>query len=217
VSAANTASEAIPGLARREAILEAATALFAESGYHAVGMRAIADAVGVRSSSLYHHFPSKQALLAAIASEATHEFVTSYVTVLESDAPAAERVAEVLRAQVVFYWQHRLSRQVGLTNLRELKEDDRELYDSIHDDLRSYQHAITKAIEDGLQAGVFTAKGDPKLLSTAVVAMVLGVNDWFREGGELTIEQVADRYAAIVVEDLLGARPPRRGSKRAAR
>ena len=51
---------------QRQRVLDAATALFAEHGYEATGMRAIADAVGIRPASLYHYFPSKEALLGAL-------------------------------------------------------------------------------------------------------------------------------------------------------
>lgn len=50
---------------RRE-ILDAALDLFAERGFHATSMRALARAVGVRESAIYHHFSSKEALLEAV-------------------------------------------------------------------------------------------------------------------------------------------------------
>jgi len=47
----------------RSAILDAALDLFAERGYHGASIRALATAVGVRESALYHHFANKEALL----------------------------------------------------------------------------------------------------------------------------------------------------------
>jgi AcrR family transcriptional regulator len=57
---------------RRE-ILDAALELFAENGFFGTGIREIARAVGVRESAIYHHFPSKEALLAALLTEAGQE------------------------------------------------------------------------------------------------------------------------------------------------
>jgi AcrR family transcriptional regulator len=51
---------------RAEQILEAATRLFSERGYHDVSVQDIGDEVGLDASSLYFHFPSKGALLAAV-------------------------------------------------------------------------------------------------------------------------------------------------------
>lgn len=48
---------------RREAAIVAAARLFAERGYQAVSIDDIGAAVGVAGPSLYHHFPSKSAIL----------------------------------------------------------------------------------------------------------------------------------------------------------
>ena len=53
---------------RRE-ILDAALDLFAEGGFFGTSTRQIARAVGVRESALYHHFPSKDAILEEILEE----------------------------------------------------------------------------------------------------------------------------------------------------
>jgi AcrR family transcriptional regulator len=51
---------------QRQRILEAATVLFAEHGFEGTGLRAIAEAAGLRPGSLYHYFPSKEAIMAAL-------------------------------------------------------------------------------------------------------------------------------------------------------
>ena len=43
-------------------IIEIAIPLFAKAGHDGVSMRQIAKAVGIKASSLYHHFPDKQTL-----------------------------------------------------------------------------------------------------------------------------------------------------------
>jgi AcrR family transcriptional regulator len=53
----------------RRVILDAALDLFAERGYHATSVRALARTVGVRESALYHHFPSKEAILEAVIAD----------------------------------------------------------------------------------------------------------------------------------------------------
>lgn len=51
---------------RRGEILAEATRLFAERGYEGASMADLADRVGLRKASLFHHFPSKDALYAAV-------------------------------------------------------------------------------------------------------------------------------------------------------
>lgn len=50
----------------REAILEAALAVFAKGGYRSGSIREIAEAVGMSEAGLLHHFPTKSALLAEV-------------------------------------------------------------------------------------------------------------------------------------------------------
>ena len=50
----------------REAILDAALEVFAESGYRSGSIREVAQRVGMSEPGLLHHFPSKPELLAAV-------------------------------------------------------------------------------------------------------------------------------------------------------
>lgn len=51
---------------RREQILKAAARLFAERGFHGVGVDEIGAAVGISGPGLYRHFPGKEAMLAEL-------------------------------------------------------------------------------------------------------------------------------------------------------
>ncbi|WP_203568393.1 TetR/AcrR family transcriptional regulator [Aestuariimicrobium ganziense] len=55
----------------RAALLDAAQDRFASRGYAGTSIRQLASAVGIRESSVYKHFPSKQAILAALLERAT--------------------------------------------------------------------------------------------------------------------------------------------------
>ena len=202
MSAVATKSEATP---RREAILQTAAELFAEGSYHGVGMRAIADAVGIRSSSLYYHFPSKMDILHAIALEATKTFVESQLPRLDEDGSShAERLRDLLRAHIIYFHEHRVEEAVGLRELRELEAERTEEVNTYR---RRYQRALVNFVEEGARQGEFDVD-DAFVATMAVLNMINGVNEWFHEGaGKLTIAQVADRYADYAVEGILGAAP----------
>src|SRR4051812_43832601 len=53
----------------RTRLLDAATRVFAERGYHAATVDQIVEAAGVTKGALYAHFASKQALLGALLGE----------------------------------------------------------------------------------------------------------------------------------------------------
>ena len=66
ITATSTAPRRRKGELTAERILDAAEALFAERGYAGATLRDVATAVGVRTPSLYNHFPNKESLYAAV-------------------------------------------------------------------------------------------------------------------------------------------------------
>ena len=127
-----------PTLTKRQAeIRRIATELFAKQGYRAVGMRAIADAVGIRTSSLYYHFESKEEILYSIGLDITRDFVEAHLPILDGPEPAAERLAALVRAHVTFFVRHRLDEMVGKSELRELSPEHFEAVTSTSASTRS--------------------------------------------------------------------------------
>lgn len=57
-----------PGQTARDEVLDAAAELFTTSGVAATSTRQIAEAVGIRQASLYHHFRTKNDILATLLS-----------------------------------------------------------------------------------------------------------------------------------------------------
>ena len=67
---------------RRDQIAAAALDLFDQRGYHATGMEDIAKAVGMRASSLYNHFSSKQELLAEVTITAMEDLLRANLSLI---------------------------------------------------------------------------------------------------------------------------------------
>ncbi|MFF5131887.1 TetR/AcrR family transcriptional regulator [Streptomyces syringium] len=63
---AATRLQPAPALTRREQILREAARLFAERGFHGVGVDEIGAAVGISGPGLYRHFAGKDAMLAEL-------------------------------------------------------------------------------------------------------------------------------------------------------
>lgn len=85
------------GDSRQRILLEAA-ALFVRHGYHGTSTRDIAAAVGVRQQSLFHHFPSKQHILAELLDIDLDAAIGRVRAVRHSGAaPAVQLYAHLLR------------------------------------------------------------------------------------------------------------------------
>lgn len=59
-----------PNTEARPRILKAALELFATEGYEGASMDRVAEAVGMKKANLFHYYPSKEALGAAVIAEA---------------------------------------------------------------------------------------------------------------------------------------------------
>lgn len=191
---------------RRDEILRAAAELFADRGFHAVGMRAIADAVGIRGSSLYHHFPSKVELLHAIAVESTKRFVEQALADLGPSPSYSQRLFALLRDHVLYFHEYRLEEAVGLRELQELRNQAPEHYAELQAIRRDYQSAVESLVVGGCEAGEFDC-AEPHLATLALLGMINSVNDWFRSDRQATIENVAETFASFAVHRVLGGQP----------
>src|SRR6202046_4782388 len=67
-----------PGRSERRAdVMQTAAELFAQKGFRATTVREIADAAGILSGSLYHHFDSKESIGAELLSDFLHELLAA--------------------------------------------------------------------------------------------------------------------------------------------
>ena len=79
----------------RERIHRAALERFARYGYDAVSLQQIADDVGLHKSSLFHHYPSKSALLAAVFDTVVQGLIDRVRPLQTDDPPSAQTLLEV--------------------------------------------------------------------------------------------------------------------------
>lgn len=184
---------------RTQIILRTATELFAEQGYHAVGMRLIATRVGIRGPSLYHHFASKEDLLYAIALSVTKDYMDEHLPLLDGPGSPRDRLSALVRAHLGYMWEHRLEEVVGLREMHALSPARRT---EVNDYRRYYQRRIRDTITAGVRSGDFVT-ADPRLATFAMLDMLNGVNGWYRSGGPYAVDEVVDRYVELIIGHLL--------------
>lgn len=80
------------GATPEEEILDAAAELFAANGFAATSTRMIAEAVGMRQASLYHHFATKDDILDCLLVRTVDKPLTLARWLARSDHPAPARL-----------------------------------------------------------------------------------------------------------------------------
>src|SRR5689334_20753267 len=82
---------------RRDELLDIAARLFAEKGFKNTTVRDIADAAGILSGSLYHHFDSKEAMVDEILRSFQDELFGKYDAILASGDDARTQLEQAVR------------------------------------------------------------------------------------------------------------------------
>jgi len=185
---------------RREELLRIAARLFAERGYRNTTVRDIADAAGILSGSLYHHFDSKEAMVDEVLSSFQAELFAGYDAILASDVPAREKIEDAVRLSFEAIDQHhhevaifqneadQLGRMERFGYLAERNEQSREVWMTL--------------LREGVAAGALRSDLDVELVYRFIRDTVWVAVRWYRPGGELTHDQVASQYLAILLDGI---------------
>src|ERR1700688_78635 len=161
-------------------LLTAAVAAMVEHGYHGTSVRDVAERAGMSPAALYHHFPSKQALLFTIMDRGRDELIRRSE---EAYAAAPDDPAEKLRAlvcvHVVRHIEHQKESFLGNSELRSLDEPGRSTILAKRD--RQMQH-FYRVVQEGVERGQFRTQF-PTEAARGIVTMCTAVASWYREPG----------------------------------
>ena len=138
---------------RREQLLEAAATLFAERGFHGVGIDDIGAAGGISGPGVYRHFPSKQALLLALCDRALARMLEGARGISAASGDARARLEALVDLHVAFAVDERALIGVWTREMAVLPDDVRR---SLRRRMREYEQPwqeVLGCLRDDLSAG----------------------------------------------------------------
>ncbi len=189
-----------PAVSRRAELLQIAGELFARKGFRNTTVRDIADAAGILSGSLYHHFDSKETMVHELLDSFQTSLFADYDTIEASDlGPRAKLEAVIVRSMEAIEANHSevaifqndaafLSELDGFTYLVDRNTRFRELW--------------TRLLRDGMTAGELRADLDVELVYRFLRDTVWVAVRWYRPGGPMSGDEVAKQYLAILLEGI---------------
>ena len=186
------------GPATREAIDRAAIELFAELGYHATSMRAIAAAAGVQPAAIYHWYPSKEAILVQFQDEFMDRLTEDVAAAVERHSDPAIRLAAAVREHVVYHGRHPREAFVTDSEIRALADAPRDALLAQRD---AYQERFVAMIDAGVEAGSLRSS-NTRVAAYAILLQCTGVALWFDPSGPLGLERVAELHVELVLGSL---------------
>ncbi|MCC5988793.1 MAG: TetR family transcriptional regulator [Pararhodobacter sp.] len=179
---------------------EAALRLFARHGYAAVSMRQIAAEVGVQAGALYQYIDDKQGLLFDLMRAHLEELLADWAASSPPAAPAPARLEHFARFHIRFHLTRPDAVFIAYMELRNLSPAHFAVIEALR---RRYEDELEAILRAGQEEGSM-AVPDTKLAAMALIAMLTGVNTWFREGGRLSRERVEDIYVDMVRKAVAG-------------
>lgn len=158
---------------RSQMIVEAAFKAVAEEGFEGLRTRNIATLVGINSATLHHYFPTKEDLIAAVASHLEHRFRTekSPPAVKESAVDALERQLKdatwyyVDRPEMLAVYREFVGRAPRDTAIRKLVQQ-------LHD---GWLAGVVETLTRGRSDGVFRADLDVTAAAGVILSTVWGL------------------------------------------
>jgi AcrR family transcriptional regulator len=188
---------ASPPVSRRDELLELAAGMMAERGLRATTVRDIADAAGILSGSLYHHFSSKEEMVDEVLRNFLDWLFIRYQEIIDTEPNPLARLRglfmssfeaiEHRHAQVVIYQDEakRLATQPRFAYLETRNREQRKMWVDV--------------LNQGIEEGYFRPDIDVDLVYRFIRDTTWVSVRWYQPGGPLTAEQVGNQYLAVVL------------------
>jgi AcrR family transcriptional regulator len=183
----------------RDEILEAATQIFGQKGFHATSMQDIAEAVNLQKASLYYHISSKQEILVEVLDRAIDLLIERMQEVMASPLPSDKKLRRAMQVYLCSLLEHRDVAAVLLMEHRSLEPEllarhipRRDCFEALWRDL----------LQEGVSNQVFFCE-DPALASRAILGVMNWAITWYRPDGSLSAEMIANQFTDLFLRGLL--------------
>ena len=186
--------------ARRNELLGLAAALFAERGLRATTVRDIADAAGILSGSLYHHFDSKESMVDEILRDFLDELFGRYREIVESGLSARDTLEALVVASYESFDHRHSAVAIYQAEAKRLSGTPRFTYiDEYNEEFRELWHRV---LSRGVEDGSFRPELDIELAYRFLRDTVWVAVRWYQPGGRITVDNLAKQYLTIVLDGL---------------
>ncbi|QCH26356.1 TetR/AcrR family transcriptional regulator [Mycobacteroides salmoniphilum] len=187
--------------ATRRRIMDVATELFAEKGFHATGVAEIGSVAGVRGGALYYHIGSKEELLWEILRSYIDEMLTEAAHIAGMNTAPDKRLRTLIGSYVILIVKYRKQVAIQVRDGSALTGERAAELQELRDEL---QRCWQRVLDEGHEAGVFRTADH--LITNAILGMLNMVAVWYRADGK-SPAQIAKRIADMVLDGVQMNRP----------
>ena len=178
---------------RRDELLRVSAKLFRERGFDGTSIRDISSAASMHSGSPFYHFKTKQDILVAVMEQGLAEGLRKTEEVMALALPSEQKLTQLIRTQLgTILEEGNDFIPVLLYDWRSLTSANRRRIVAMKD---RYDALWQEVIDELKRAGHMP--GDAQLMRLLVLGAVNWAGQWYREGGRLSLDEVADGAARL--------------------
>lgn len=185
---------------RRSELLGIAAKLFAEKGFRNTTVRDIADAAGILSGSLYHHFDSKESMVDEILSTFQEELFGQYDAILAGDDDPLAKLEQAVVVSFEAIDKHRDEVAIFQNDAAYLLTFDRFAY--LGERNQQSREVWLTLLQSGIDAGVLRDDLDLELTYRFIRDTIWVAVSWYRPGGRRTHAEIAKQYLSILLDGI---------------
>ncbi len=185
---------------RRDELLGIAARLFADKGFKNTTVRDIADAAGILSGSLYHHFDSKESMVDELLQTFQAELFAAYDEVLASTEDARTKIERAVRLSFEAIDQHPHEVAIFQNDADYLGGFPRFSY--LADRNAQSRNVWMTLLTEGVETGALRRDLDITLTYRFIRDTVWVAVRWYRPGAGLSHEAIADQYLTILLDGI---------------
>lgn len=178
---------------RRDELVQIAGKLFAENGFHVTTIRDVADAAGIQSGSLYHHFASKESMVEELLREYWEKLLDGYREVSTTEVDPTRAAYGLIRRSVTLLDECQDALRIMLSDWSYLARS----FPFMDESLQECQDVWLAVLEKGMRDGAFDETLDARIVYRTIMASVSGTTRWFEPHGRLSADDLADQIAAL--------------------
>jgi TetR/AcrR family transcriptional regulator len=183
--------------ARRIEILKAAAAAFRRRGYHGASVEEIADALGMTKGNLYYYFRNKEDIL-YVLHDYSLDLLLARLKQVEADGGPPEAK---LRALVESFVHMIIDELHGTALTMDLQALSPPRLKKVIAKRDRFDRGLRRVLSQGMEGGAF-ARGDPKLLTFAILGAVNWITRWYDPAGPARSNEIARAFADYLVAGL---------------
>jgi TetR/AcrR family transcriptional regulator, cholesterol catabolism regulator len=199
---------------RRADVVRLAGELFAQKGFRATTVREIADAAGILSGSLYHHFDSKESIGDEILSGFLNDVIAAYKEAVEAASDPRDAVERIVRTSTHTLARHRAALTMLQNDWNYFSTQPRFAY--LRKDLREIERIWISQLQRGVDAGVFRADLNVKI-TYRLLRDILWLPMNALQAGGFSADEVVDSFLRLLFDGITTPAAGRARSRTAVR